>query len=750
MGSVRDPLLDKREGKGEGESSEKGVDKVINETVEKIEAVLPVGRHALALGFGTNFEKGAALVDKALDGEGIEKSILDGLREGGKEAHFNYFLFIFLEGLWNINLIVLFLINFFEVPLWCKHSFPNPCRDDGRYGLTGIPFLPRKYTLLIEVITLIIVAFQTFGPLCFKKKKDFFSNPFDICRIVLVGLLAVDVFLYSLYVFNFQQGPLHDLSFRGAQYLRILVVIMNASDLRRMLMIFLTAFTNYLDMIVFLSVFLIFSSWLAYILFEDTPQGDIFSNYFTTFYHMHVLLQSQNSPDEWLPAYKNSRLSAVFFVLYLIFGLYFIMNMVLAVIFDSFKDRLREGYKEERTRQILTLNYVFDLLDEEKKGFLDFHQVEELLKELNNYRLVPIVKPDHMDEVFATLDDSHDNKISKKEFTDLCRIVRLRFKDRNESSFLERVAPKFWKSSKFEKVKTFVKSHNFEKVLWGILGLNAITIIIETTLDTSDSKLQSLWVPVEHAIGWLYVFEMLLKISVFGFNTYWRSGQNRFDFFVTVITLVAELLLLLIPGGVPFIDNQEWIRYLLIARLLRLSRLLLAIQRYKVILSSFFRLIPGLTPLISLLFLTLCLFNSLALQLYGGILYSGNPKLEGTDYDDSDYYLTNFNDYVSGLVLLFNVLVTEGNATWMEALQEATGSWTPFAFFTAFYYVCISYVLELVASFVLDAFFMEKETAEEGGGYFTTSEGLEVEEGSSSAYQILDHMFDSKSRVRAL
>ena len=35
--------------------------------------------------------------------------------------------------------------------------------------------------------------------------------------------------------------------------------------------------------------------------------------------------------------------------------------------------------------------------------------------------------------------------------------------------------------------------------------------------------------------GWLYVVEMVLKIYAYGFENYWRDGQNRFDFIITLV-----------------------------------------------------------------------------------------------------------------------------------------------------------------------------------------------------------------------
>lgn len=36
-------------------------------------------------------------------------------------------------------------------------------------------------------------------------------------------------------------------------------------------------------------------------------------------------------------------------------------------------------------------------------------------------------------------------------------------------------------------------------------------------------------------IGWLYVLEMALKVYAYGFENYWRDGQNRFDFIITLV-----------------------------------------------------------------------------------------------------------------------------------------------------------------------------------------------------------------------
>jgi len=52
-------------------------------------------------------------------------------------------------------------------------------------------------------------------------------------------------------------------------------------------------------------LFLVFASWVAYVIFEDTIQGKtVFTSFSTTLYQMFLLFNTANNPDVWVPAYK--------------------------------------------------------------------------------------------------------------------------------------------------------------------------------------------------------------------------------------------------------------------------------------------------------------------------------------------------------------------------------------------------------------------------------------------------------------
>ena len=61
---------------------------------------------------------------------------------------------------------------------------------------------------------------------------------------------------------------------------------------------------------------------------------------------------------------------------------------------------------------------------------------------------------------------------------------------------------------------------------------------------------------------------------------------------------------------------------------------------------------PGL-----LLFLVYYIFATLGIQLFGGLIYEGNEALAPTGFAAGEYWPLNFNDFPSGMVTLFVLMV---------------------------------------------------------------------------------------------
>ena len=75
---------------------------------------------------------------------------------------------------------------------------------------------------------------------------------------------------------------------------------------------------------------------------------------------MMILLTTANFPDVMLPAYKVNFFNVIFFVVYLVLGLYVLMNMLLASVYSKFKQRLERHNIRYLQRYVKKLGAYID------------------------------------------------------------------------------------------------------------------------------------------------------------------------------------------------------------------------------------------------------------------------------------------------------------------------------------------------------------------------------------------------------
>jgi len=67
---------------------------------------------------------------------------------------------------------------------------------------------------------------------------------------------------------------------------------------------------------------------------------------------MFVLITSANFPDVMLPSYNENRLNVVFFIVYIIVGMFTLMQLLLAIFYNSYQFKTNssiEFAEEDRT-----------------------------------------------------------------------------------------------------------------------------------------------------------------------------------------------------------------------------------------------------------------------------------------------------------------------------------------------------------------------------------------------------------------
>ena len=72
-----------------------------------------------------------------------------------------------------------------------------------------------------------------------------------------------------------------------------------------------------------------------------------------------------------LPAYRENRLSCLIFIIYLLCGLYLLLNMLIAMFYSNYKKRYEDSIEKFVDVRTVYLESKFNELDKEKKGYLN-------------------------------------------------------------------------------------------------------------------------------------------------------------------------------------------------------------------------------------------------------------------------------------------------------------------------------------------------------------------------------------------
>ncbi|PWA87393.1 ion transport domain-containing protein [Artemisia annua] len=312
------------------------------------------------------YKKAAALVNLANDESGMPLEILDipNIQTVAK-FYINYIRFYII---WTLNYFALITLNFFEKPLWCSNPSKVSCSNRHYYYLGGLPYLTSPGSLAFESVTFVILVVHILFPILYEGWSVYWKNHVNKLKVILLLILAADLVVYTLYL---SPVAIDTLPFRIAPYLRVVFFIL----------------------------------YIRY-----TLDAGFVPSVSPVLELLFVLFTTSNNPDVWIPAYNSSRWSSLFFVLFVLLGVYFLTNLVLAVVYESFECGLAKQVSEKDQKKEKILRRAFDVIDDYHVGYLNRGQCMSLLINLKDYRTLPNISDEEFELIFDTLDGSHDFK----------------------------------------------------------------------------------------------------------------------------------------------------------------------------------------------------------------------------------------------------------------------------------------------------------------------------------------------------
>jgi len=143
-----------------------------------------------------------------------------------------------------------------------------------------------------------------------------------------------------------------------AAFIRPLLLIAQFQMLRTYVFRYLRVIYVSSPMVLLLFTFIFFFSCIGKFYFAGTLQGVQYMNDLSdSSFNMMVLMTTSNYPDVMLPAYQQNRFNFIFFGTYLLLGMFFIMNLLLAIIYSNFKSYFEQQIEN---KEDIRRSFLFD------------------------------------------------------------------------------------------------------------------------------------------------------------------------------------------------------------------------------------------------------------------------------------------------------------------------------------------------------------------------------------------------------
>ncbi|CAI2380053.1 unnamed protein product [Moneuplotes crassus] len=609
------------------------------------------------------------------------------------------------------SLAVYVLLAFFEIPTWCieneKVKDYSTC-DKEVYPNSGIPKIPFLMGNILSIVLLLILVFFVLFRRTFKI-ISYHSKVREISLIILSIIAIVDIIIAQ----TLKQGPYL------SRVVRVFITFIFLRSLRESVRRIILVVYDSKEIVVLIIGYNIFFGWIGTILFQGTQEGEVyFSSLSEGCWNLLILLTTANFPDIMLPAYHSHKLYCVFFVIYLIVGLFFTMNLILASFYSTYKSRVEKSlydFVEERNEY---LQKKFEQYDVQKTGKLKIKQLRSLLEDI----LVMTDKKDEksqitLDRIVNTfmskcgkdfeisLKDSQPNLHKASSFSrnntttitlenfidyfDLVDVLKIQTQD---------VPYKKVESTKCNQFMRRLLKHPFyECVVSIIISLNFVVLLgIDITDWISELMLAQI------IINFVFLFELMLIFFSYGISyALYSRNYVRLELFLQIINILTLFNFGYSGEGMGLIKTLQ---ITIILRALRMLKLLKEVHQWKMIIHTASAL---LSPIYTLLFVTFMLFFFFAIigdRLFGGKISNKEEQIFKDSSVPDIFVEMNFNDLGSSLLTLFALMVVNNWFLIVQVHVNVMGSKHARWFFIFFYFVSVVVMLNIVVAFVLDMY----------------------------------------------
>ncbi|XP_054718016.1 two pore channel protein 1-like [Uloborus diversus] len=562
--------------------------------------------------------------------------------------------------------------------------------------------LPEWIHASAELMCLSLMAAELSMKVRWMGGHSFFQHKRSVIKLIALIIMFVE----AVVVLGRQTSH-----FRVTRALRPVFVIDNhyCKGIRRVIRQIIQSLPPVLDMLSLLLFFMLIFSVVGFYLFSAIPEDTYFSSLAESFVSLFVLLTTANFPDVMMPSYERSKWSSLFFITFIIIHVYFLMNLMLAVVYETFTRIEKEKFRKLLLHRRKACQQAFRLLVTRTSPLqMSFKHFQGLMKyfksqnsKMDNYLM------------FKTLDASRNGYLTLHEFLNVFEASPLSWKPkRNDELWFTYL--KGFPLQVFTGINKFVTAYSTDICINVIIAANGIWQVLEASeafgkhehlMLFSDGGFANdavdIYGYVSVAFVTFYTFEASLKIIGLGFAEYFSSRWNCYDFGVTLLAI----------GGLIAEQFHFPFSYITILRTLRLLKLFKLKKRYRDVLGTLFIILPRFLSVALVLAILYYFFGIIGMEVLSGydlVNCCKNTTVEQFYRFDNDssldgyYYLNNFNDFITSQITLFELMVVNNWFIIMNGYACVATEWSRIYFMS--FYVVTMVVINIVVAFVLEAF----------------------------------------------
>ncbi|XP_046844291.1 two pore channel protein 2-like [Xenia sp. Carnegie-2017] len=432
-----------------------------------------------------------------------------------------------------------------------------------------------------------------------------------------------------------------------------------------------------------------------------------------SFMKLLVLLTTANNPDVMMPAYKENRFYAIYFIIFTFIGLYCFMNLLLAVVYSQFQGYLKNSLQSSYFRLRTGLRAAFEVLRE--RSFDSSNPSDDSTVSTSLTRRL-IQKVDfgrkNIDIIWDTLDRNRLGRLNVKQFQDLFDSVSRQKKVQHPP--LSRCSNKYLRT--LQKI-AICNYFNYFGLLVVIANVIIIGVELSRNFGSNSFSSHSYLSVCDLCFIVYYAVEQCLKIWAFGWQRYVTSKQNKFDMIITFTLVIAQIVDISLYG-LLFNTSQSrhgsrtasWniLKLVNILIIFRLVRVLFNVKSLSVIASSLAYLLRNLKPfggVIVAVYYSYAIFGMMIFENEIQPLVSGNSTTNFTcgTYEQLEYWANNFNDFGASLVVLWDAMVVNNWHVFLHAYMRYTNRWSQL-YFVTWYLISVVICVNLFVALLLDVF----------------------------------------------